>query len=210
MVARINNKSKWIFCHRGLWEKKEKQNSRSSILAATKNGFASEIDVRLASNLAYVGHEPKPWDPNYSFKNYDFRDSRLAINIKSDGLYLTIEDFNEFLTQSRSFVFDGSIPEMLNYKKLGFPHALRISEYEPDLPWNSEYVWVDAFWDDWWINNKFIEELLLKKQLVFVSPEIHKRPHERSWEWLLKKRSQGFNNISICTDFPLELSRLES
>ena len=67
----MNNKFNWIFCHRGLWDKKEKQNSRSSILAATKNGFASEIDVRLANNLASYYDYPDGTGAIYTiFRDY--------------------------------------------------------------------------------------------------------------------------------------------
>lgn len=201
----LNNK--WIFCHRGLWEIESGQNTPKAILKASQYGMASEVDFRISNNTVYIHHDPILDFKEYAFNNFNFIDSRLAVNIKSDGLHILIDNLVDFLESRKSFVFDGSIPEMMKYRKRGIPHALRISEYEKFLPWDVKYVWVDSFHDEWWINNGYIEELMESKELIFVSPELHGRPHHKAWDWLLEKRSQGNKNISICTDFPLNLLR---
>ena len=99
---------------------------------------------------------------------------------------------------------------MLKFKNLNFPHALRLSEYEQSLAWPVRYVWLDGFYSDWWINNKKINRIMEKKEIIIVSPEIHGREHKKVWEWLLIKRNEGHSNLSICTDKPEEIIRFSS
>jgi citrate lyase beta subunit len=82
---------------------------------------------------------------------------------------------------------------------------MRISEYEKELPWNPDYVWLDAFDSDWWLEDLAAHELMKKIPTVVVSPELHKRDHRQVWDKIKRLRKLGIE-IAICTDFPNRLA----
>ena len=43
-------------------------------------------------------------------------------------------------------------------------------EYEKELPWNPDYIWLDAFNDDWWIKDAKIRKLMDQTPTIIVSP----------------------------------------
>jgi hypothetical protein len=194
----------WIIAHRGLWEFREDQNSYSSISNALNAGFAVETDFRdylgslVLSHDPMLNSEPLTFDEAWAW-------NRVAYNLKCDGLATHIAPFVEQIRETYSFVFDGSIPEMLKFRHLSIPHALRLSEYERDLAWEVEFVWVDGFIHDWWMDDKKILKYLENKHLVFVSPELHGRDHRPAFDWFSQLRSNGYLNFSVCTDFPRDL-----
>jgi hypothetical protein len=97
---------------------------------------------------------------------------------------------------------------MFKARKYGIPHALRLSEFETELPWCSDFIWVDGFESDWWLRKSEIIGLLEEHQLIFVSPEIHGRDHKGAFEWFTELRKSGLVSFSVCTDFPIELKDL--
>jgi hypothetical protein len=208
--SKLHPDKSWIFCHRGLWKNHAEQNSPTAVLHAQNQSFSAEIDLRIYLNQVYVSHDSMSMSENQKLNYFTFSSGRLALNIKSDGLYSYLEYFRESLIISNSFVFDGSIPEMLKYKNLNFPHALRLSEYEKSLAWPVKHVWLDGFYSDWWINSEEIKSVMEKTDIIIVSPEIHGREYNKVWEWLLIKRTEGYTNLSICTDKPEEIMRLSS
>ena len=191
-----------------MWESTEDQNSPKSFELASSLGFSSEIDLRLSGNHIYVSHDPKPESTKYELDNYDLKCSRFAFNIKCDSIFKSFSGLKNLLEINKSFVFDGSIPEMFQYKQRNIPHALRLSEYESQIPWKVDYIWVDAFQSNWWMNDKNFINYMDNYNLIFVSPEIHKRDYKEAWEWILNKRQSGYLNLSICTDKPIELREM--
>lgn len=193
-----------IYAHRGVWQSKELQNSKESILKTLELGFGIETDFRSSQGELVISHDPL-YKVNYlNAKEVDFTDINLAINIKEDGL---LEQFAKFICKtnsSKTFLFDGSIPEMYQIREKGLPHALRLSEFERELPWATEFIWVDAFKSDWWVNNTEIENYLRKHFLIFVSPEIHKRSNAIAWGYLKSLKNQGLTNFGVCTDLPIK------
>jgi cell division initiation protein len=113
-------------------------------------------------------------------------------------------DSEEFI-ETDSFFFDGSIPQMLMYRNLGLPHALRLSEYEKELPWETNYIWLDAFHSDWWIRDNILEKYRSSgEKIVLVSPEIHGRNPEDAWAKVYEQFFDGNRNVSVCTDRPID------
>jgi hypothetical protein len=200
----------WIFCHRGIWKNTKDQNSPKSFNLAAKLGFSSEIDLRLSGEQIYISHDPKSEIDDFRLDKYDLINNRFAFNIKSDGIYKSFSGLKYLLDANASFVFDGSIPEMFQYKQMNIPHALRLSEYESQIPWEVDYIWVDGFQSDWWLKDKNFNNYLDNYNLIFVSPEIHKRDYNETWEWILNKRQSGYSNLNICTDKPIELSEIST
>jgi hypothetical protein len=152
--------------------------------------------VVISHDLVEENHHPMHLD------DYLNLGIKTAINIKSDGLSGIFDKSRDFIEATESWVFDGSIPEMLIYKKLGIKHALRISEFEKDLPWAAPVLWLDCFFSDWYVDRIDLIEKFSNYEIVLVSPEIHSRDFRRAWDYFQKIISIGYLNVSICTDYP--------
>jgi hypothetical protein len=202
----VGSMKDWIFAHRGDWHPNLPPNSSQALSAAFSNGFAVETDVRDYQGNLVVSHDPCI-DPNAQhFDGLFDSNKRIAINVKSDGLSDSIAQNLNTIRSSKSFIFDCSFPELLRYKRLGIPHAMRLSEYEKEMPWTPDYIWLDAFDSDWWIKSEQVHELMKRIPTVIVSPELHKRDHRQVWEKTKGLRQSGID-VLICTDFPHEAAK---
>lgn len=129
----------------------------------------------------------------------------FALNLKCDGLSAEIGTHLDLLLKKGSFVFDGSIPEMLRYRRESIPLALRLSEFERDLAWDSDTLWLDSFESDWWLEDpQFLLEMH-DKTIVIVSPEIHGRDPVKVWNFLAENWKNTKVKFAICTDEPHEV-----
>jgi glycerophosphoryl diester phosphodiesterase len=198
--------SKSIFAHRGFWMNSFPQNSIDSFEAAENKGFSIETDLRSFNGDVVISHDSILSESNVRLSSLTQLNSSFALNIKEDGLQSKIVDLREWIKSSSSFVFDGSLPEMYRYKNLGIEHALRISEYERELAWDCNTVWLDSFESDWWIDDISLIENLQGKNVIIVSPELHGREHRNLWSYLRESRQKGRFNFSICTDMPVEFA----
>lgn len=206
MFCESKIESQWIYAHRGIWNSNmQLQNSKQAVDDAIRNGFSCEIDLQSSSGEIHITHSPIQIAQISNINNFNLNVGNFAFNIKSDGLF-NLGQFNTNLNVgSSSFFFDGSIPEMLKYRNLGIKHALRLSEFERNLPWKSDVIWVDGFYEDWWIKNDGNLLNIQDVEYVFVSPEIHGRNPHNTWRWVTQRRHKNKLNYSVCTDFPLEL-----
>lgn len=194
-----------IYAHRGMWQSPDQQNTRQSIEAARISGFGVETDFRSKNKSLVISHDPFD-DLNILAANeIDFSDIPVALNIKEDGLSTQYQAFLQRYPSQHSFLFDGSIPEMLKIKDNELPHALRLSEYETELPWHSQFLWIDGFNSDWWIKSSQILNLVEKHFVVFVSPELHGREFEGAWDFFYLLHSKAIAHFGICTDYPEKL-----
>jgi glycerophosphoryl diester phosphodiesterase len=135
-----------IFAHRGFWrEGGSSPNSLESLNSAFEEGFAVETDVRDQQREIVISHDPCGTSTYNSFNWELLALGRIAINIKSDGLVPGFTDLTDHIRDSQSFVFDCSFPQIMQFRNASIPHALRISEFERELPWKPEYIWLDAF-----------------------------------------------------------------
>jgi hypothetical protein len=198
------NQEKVIYCHRGYWNSAISQNSLESFLSAAKFGFSVETDIRYINNSAIISHDLPSDEDFVPLNNLTTIDTSFALNIKEDGLQIFFEEVRSWIESSNSFIFDGSIPEMLRYQKLGLNHALRLSEFEKSIPWQSGYIWLDSFHEDWWMEDKQVFKIFEGAQVVVVSPELHGRDPRFVWDFLSNERARGRFEFSICTDRPLE------
>jgi glycerophosphoryl diester phosphodiesterase len=190
-----------IYAHRGLWGKAGK-NSLDALLFAANSGYAIETDIRDFKNSIVISHDPVIDNPELNLSQLVGMNSKFALNIKSDGLLPLIPDM---LNQNFDyFFFDGSIPELYKYRHAGFNTAVRISEFERDLPWASSRIWLDSFETDWWLTGAILERYSEKSEVIVVSPELHGRDKSKVWEFVHTQMQQGNTNVSICTDFPVE------
>lgn len=191
-----------IYCHRGHWNSEVEPNSKVSILNAFDFGYSVETDIRDLKGSIAISHDPVTV-ADLCIEDLPLEGKAFALNLKSDGL-LSFSNlhFESILKVEGTFVFDGSLPEMLHYKRRGLPHALRVSEYESELPWKSEYIWLDAFESDWWLNTDTLRSLSEDQTVVVVSPELHKRDYLDVWQVVSSEFKAGNTNLAICTDFP--------
>lgn len=194
-----------VYCHRGHWLDKSEQNSVESFVRAQKSGLAVETDIRDIDQKIRIAHDVSSVDATMAFEDYLKLQIRTAINTKSDGLASLLSSKREEFIETDSFIFDGSIPQMLMYRNLGLPHALRLSEYEKELPWETNYIWLDAFHSDWWIRDNILEKYRSSgEKIVLVSPEIHGRNPEDAWAKVYEQFFDGNRNVSVCTDRPID------
>jgi glycerophosphoryl diester phosphodiesterase len=194
-----------IYAHRGIWQTRDQQNSRQSIEAARFSGYGVETDFRSKSDSLVISHDPYGDSKPLAADEIDFTEIPVALNIKEDGLLPQYEAFIEEYPNQHTFLFDGSIPEMVKIKERKLPHALRLSEYETDLPWESQFLWIDGFNSDWWIKAPKILNLMEKHFAVFVSPELHGRDLNLAWEFFHLLHSKVIAPFGICTDQPDKL-----
>jgi hypothetical protein len=191
-----------IYAHRGVWNHASPPNSLKAIQESFKCGFNLETDFRSHAGKVVIAHDVHDEKIPFDLDNY-FQTS-IAINIKEDGLLPLFLESRDQIIESSSFFFDGSIPEMYRYHKVGMPHALRISEYEKELPWESPVIWLDAFESEWWIGTDYLNRLLGTSRVIVVSPELHNRDYRLTWDIVKERILSGEKNLSICTDYPRE------
>lgn len=193
-----------IFAHRGLWSTLGSQNSAASIKSASDLDFGIETDLRAFGPNVILSHDVPV--NKFAFNSFEFTGfrNRFALNIKEDGLQGHLQSLRTWMLETNSFLFDGSIPEMLKYRALDFPLALRLSEFEKTLPWSSEVIWLDAFHEDWWLKDLISKPVQGVNEFVVVSPELHGRDPRYVWDFVKETAVKGSVKFSICTDRPLE------
>ena len=196
-----------ILCHRGLWNKPERQNSMNSFKEALQLDYGIELDVRDKSSKIVISHDP----PNNQFilleellyfYSSNFKKTTIALNIKSDGIALELKKLiNEFKIHNY-FTFDMSIPEMVQYKTYGLKFFSRLSEFENDpiLIDEAEGIWLDSFSKEWYNDIAIIKLLESQKSLCIVSSELHGRDNTKLWEMI--KNINGHEKLVLCTDNP--------
>ena len=183
------------------------KNSRAALEDATKAGYSIETDIRLYDNNLIISHDAEISGEEVRLDTVNFADSSVALNIKSDGLVTHVKSWFSSRLLDGTFVFDGSIPEMYKYLQHSIPHALRLSEFESELPWIPNYIWLDAFTIDWWLNDQKVVDIIKNSKVIIVSPELHGRDPRRVWDFILEDIN-NFLDVSFCTDRPNDLWEL--
>jgi glycerophosphoryl diester phosphodiesterase len=194
-----------IFAHRGIWDTSG-QNTVSAISKAVNLGFAVETDLRLLQSKIVLSHDPSPLGVADELDSILPSKTPIALNIKMDGLipYLNVEALRE----CNYFFFDGSLPELYKYWKMGLKTASRVSEFEKEVPWRTEVIWLDSFSHEWWIQDRVLKNLTSNAMVVVVSPELHGRNKLKAWEIVRQEFIDGNPNIAICTDHPEEFQSI--
>jgi len=207
----MNNDKIKIFAHRGFWDDFVKPNSKDALLKALTEGFSTETDIRDFGGMEIgISHDPICIDHEFIltldefldiFKQYSNNDSLVAFNIKADGLESLLLNFKQLLEDDRFFFFDGSFPSMKRLKESNLKCLDRISEFESPSSYNFDGIWVDAFKEDWVIES---DQSILRSyaNVIFVSPELHNRPHQTFWRWLKNYNIDNNQIFGICTDYP--------
>jgi glycerophosphoryl diester phosphodiesterase len=197
-----------IYAHRGFWAESEtfprlQKNSVEAFDRAQDFRFCIETDIRDYQGRVVISHDPVLAEKNLIdlkvLKNFE---QDVALNIKADGL-LSLFNFSNF--PDNYFFFDGSIPEMQQYKSRNLKIATRVSDIE-QISATSNLLWVDYFVNNLWFET-FSALMISEKNYIFVSPELHNDPYLNFWNYM-KPILVKNPNVKICTDFPLDLVRL--
>jgi len=199
--------------HRGIWRAVEQKNTKNAFLTSFEFGFGVETDIRDCKGELLISHDP-PTGVEQTLESFlDLLSGQvlpLALNIKSDGLFkrLAIE-FQTRVELSEAFVFDMSVPDMIQYAKHGIPFFTRLSEYErePALLDKAGGIWLDSFISEWFEFELIRKYIKMGFIIAIVSPELHNRNHINFWEKLrLESDLLSSDKVWLCTDFPIEAS----
>ena len=200
-----------ILAHRGYWHQSGEKNSFDAFKRALDAGFGIETDFRDCNGTIVVSHDPPRENVLTARAFFELyaelgANSRVAINIKADGLQSALTSLiNDIDIQIENcFVFDMSVPDALSYVSDGLPTYTRLSEYEQEASFLdlASGVWVDNF------TGRFAQvatsERLLSAghRVCIVSSELHKRDQSALWNEIAAAGINKNPKLELCTDFP--------
>ena len=204
-----------VLAHRGFWLDPSEKNSEAAFRRAIKWGFGIETDFRDLDGCLVIAHdiplrgEVMNADAFFALSNTrrDWR-GMIALNVKADGLQRLMHDALQRagLPLSRNFAFDMAVPDALGYARQGLTFYTRQSEYEkePSLLDRAHGVWVDNFSGEFDQISHSSAWLSKGYKVAFVSPELHGRAHQDTWDKIGEAGLHRNNDFAICTDFPAD------
>ena len=206
-----------ILAHRGIWKSDSEKNSKAALSSSLKAGFGVETDIRDRNGQLVISHDPAIEDcwlaaDFFALASELNTSAPLALNIKSDGLHRLIQEAVTEFRLENYFCFDMSFPDLRQYSGIQLAFFCRLSEYEtmPQLKEFSKGVWLDAFDDEWYLQTPLSKFVSMYSQVAIVSPELHKRKHDKVWQWVLDGIGDigtNTNRVMLCTDYPFEAKR---
>jgi len=196
-----------IISHRGYWKEPAEKNMEVAFHRSFDLGFGTETDVRDCAGKLMISHD-MPLGNEVTLERFleilNGRPLPLAINIKADGLAKKLKETLDKYKVADAFVFDMSVPDLLQQLKFGLPSFTRLSEYENEASCYDRAVgvWLDGF-NGIWYGFDLIKKLLDdKKRVAIVSPDLHTRDPMDFWGMLRDKGAVKHDGIILCTDFP--------
>ncbi len=198
-----------ILCHRGAWNISAEKNSLAAFNNSIKLNCGFESDVRDYCGKLVISHDMAaenslPLEEVLQLLKDAGNKYCFAINIKADGLTALLKKLLQKYELENYFVFDMSLPQMIEYRKSGLKFFTRQSEFEkvPLLYEDAAGVWLDPFESDDWLTRDLIERHLQNgKKICVVSPELHARESQSLWEMLKEIKNP---DIYLCTDLFLQ------
>jgi hypothetical protein len=201
-----------IVSHRGFWKTPDEKNTMKSFRRSLMHSFGIETDVRDYCGNLVISHDVPNrksialsdfLDLYQNISNQTEETLSLAINIKSDGLRSKLESLMSEYNIIKYFVFDMSIPDMMDYQNSSIAVFARMSEYElnPLLIQGVSGIWVDSFTDNY-VDPKVLNSYLKNgSELCIVSPELHGNSYIEYWS-LLNDQLNHKQDVMLCTDYP--------
>ena len=200
-----------ILAHRGFWNANIERNSPMAIRQALEHGYGFESDVRDYRGRLVISHNIADefcQDAEEVFEwLHEFNDEYcFAINIKADGLKDILRSYIDKYKISNYYLFDMSVPQMVEFREMGFRYFTRQSEVEPTpcMYEDATGVWLDGFWSTNWITEELIQGHIKNgKEVCLVSPDLHGNEYREFWK-NLKIWNVDNTKILLCTDHPDE------
>lgn len=201
-----------ILAHRGYWNAEIERNSPVAIRTALERGYGFESDVRDYMGRLVISHniaDKFSQDAEEVFGwLHEFDDKFcFAINIKADGLKEILKAFFEKYSISNYFLFDMSVPQMVEFREMNLRYFTRQSEVElePCMYEDASGVWIDGFWSTEWITETLISQHIDKgKEVCVVSPDLHGNKDYKTFWTRLRDYRVNFDKVILCTDYPDE------
>lgn len=201
-----------ILAHRGYWNETIEKNSPEALRTALVKGFGFESDVRDYAERMVISHNiatSTSQDAEEVFQwLHEFNDEYcFAINIKADGLKDILHSFFNKYSISNYFLFDMSVPQMVEFREMGLRFFTRQSEIEPEpcMYEDAAGVWIDGFWSIDWITEELLNNHIKSgKEVCLVSPDLHGNENYKEFWKSLKIYNLDFSNVILCTDHPEE------
>lgn len=198
-----------IIAHRGLCHAGDLPNSKGALLAALKQGFGIETDIRDYCGDVIISHDPHVsgevlrLSEFFHYYNSFGSSAKLALNVKSSGIGLALKSLLDEFRIKNYFVFDMALPDALFYIKIGLNVYDRVSEIEPAVldKVATTGLWIDQFWDNWYPVGQ--QDNYKERPRCVVSPELHKRKDYLTY-WAKLKSFKTDSELSLCTDYPVE------
>lgn len=200
-----------ILAHRGYWNKEIERNSSEALYTALEKGYGFESDVRDYAGRMVISHniaDASSLDAEEVFKwLHEFGDQYcFAINIKADGLKDILKNYFDKYSVTNYFLFDMSVPQMVEFHDMGLRYFTRQSEVEPKpcMYEDAAGVWIDGFWGTDWITEGLLRNHISNgKEVCLVSPDLHGNSYRNFWTEL-RKWNVDSTKIILCTDHPDE------
>ena len=210
-----------ILAHRGLFLTNDEKNTVTSLQRALDQGFGIETDIRDLDAEIVISHDPPYRNNNITsiewlleYLSLNRMPSRIALNIKSDGLAKKLSDLVGYhnILPDNLFVFDMSVPDGLKYIENDIPTYSRVSEYErePSCLHSICGIWVDNFtgaFPQVKIAQSFLDMGL---RTALVSSELHGRDYRGLWADILSSGIYKHPLFELCTDFPIQAAQIFS
>lgn len=201
-----------ILAHRGYWNEIIPCNSPMALKSAVEKGYGFESDVRDYIGRIVVSHnvaDASCQDAEEIFKLLSDYGDRFcfAINIKADGLKDMLKGCLERYTIKNYFLFDMSVPQMVEFAEMGLRFFTRQSEYEiiPVMYEQAAGVWMDGFKNTDWISEELLKNhISCGKEVCIVSPDLHNNSDYKLFWDKLKGWNIDFTKVFLCTDHPDE------
>jgi hypothetical protein len=205
-----------ILAHRGFWMEESEKNTITAFKRALEHNFGIETDVRDLDGELVISHD-MPLKNSKLITLEDFvllykkskSTSALAINVKADGLALSISKIFTKHDITNFFCFDMSVPDCIHYlNNKTISTYLRQSDIEDSVSFckNAAGFWMDEMQNEW-INEISIKHLSqYELPICIVSSELHKRHKDFQWKEIKNylSNNKNSNQILICTDHPMD------
>jgi hypothetical protein len=172
-----------VISHRGFWQQASEKNAPVAFNRSFRLGYGTETDLRDRSGQIVISHDPAGEDA-MTLMSYldlvlahDAPELLQALNIKADGLANPLAEAMRGFKHPW-FVFDMSIPDMMQHIKAGNTVYARMSEYEPfpqALANKVAGIWLDGFTGTWFTVGDIQAVLSKGMGVCVVSQELHGR-----------------------------------
>lgn len=185
-----------------------RQNTLNELLSLPSK-YGAEIDIRSSGSKLILQHDPFIGGEDFLEWIQKYKHGTLILNLKEEGLELSLIEIMETHGILNYFFLDQSFPFLLKFSKVCQGRsAVRVSEFESintamNLAGKVKWAWIDCF-------NRFplkfqdIQDLkLLGYKLCLVSPELHGRTSVDEITKLMTYLSE--NKIffdAVCTKHP--------
>lgn len=199
-----------ILSHRGFWLEPSEKNLPEAFVRSFGDGFGTETDLRDLDGTLVISHDPPRAGAMTAERMFELHRAAdpalpLALNVKADGLQPLLQPLLARFAPAEAFVFDMSIPDMLQWLKTDVPVYTRHSDVEPEplLAERCAGIWLDGFRSDWWDAGTLERHLSAGRRVCIVSPDLHRRDHRPAWERLAAAGAlTATDDLMLCTDFP--------